>query len=121
MGLWVLANRLQMPGLANGALDALEARRRQEGAIQTKSFSYVYNNTEEEDGLQRYIIDVCILMILSFSDEIKTEHFPEELTQDIFVASLTEQIKPEQTKAEQTKTEEDGGIDTARYHLKIER
>lgn len=110
MGLWILANRLRMPRLCNDALDALELRRRQEGGIQTRSFVYVYSNTTEEDPLRRYVVDVCILLMPSFSDDIKTEHFPEELTQDIFAASLIDGMK--------IKTE-DGEIDTTKYHSKV--
>ncbi|KAH7418926.1 hypothetical protein BKA64DRAFT_751236 [Cadophora sp. MPI-SDFR-AT-0126] len=106
MGLWVLAKRLQMPRLANDAVNALEARRRKEDEIQTKAFHFVYDSTEDGDPLRRYIADVCLLFPPQISEEHKKERFPDELVQDIIVASFADQIKPE-----------DGGIDTARYHM----
>ncbi|KAL2075228.1 hypothetical protein VTL71DRAFT_171 [Oculimacula yallundae] len=108
MELWVLAKRLEMPGLSNAALDALEARRRQEGAFRTKSLAYVYEKTKEGDALRRYIVDVCSF-VPSFLEEIQKDHLPEDFMHDMFNASLEERVK----------TEEDE-VDASRYHLKLE-
>ncbi|KAK0123644.1 hypothetical protein ONS95_008658 [Cadophora gregata] len=109
MGLYVIAKRLQMPRLANDAIDALEARRRMEGDIQTKAFHSVYDNTEDGDPLRRYITDVCMHFKPHISERHKKERYPDELNRDIFVASLTDLMKPE-----------DGEIDTTKYHMKVE-
>ncbi|PVH70723.1 hypothetical protein DL98DRAFT_597567 [Cadophora sp. DSE1049] len=110
MGLWVLAKRLQMPRLANDAIDALEARRRKEGEIQTKAFHFIYEKTEEGDPLRKYIADVCAHFPPQITEKIKRERFPDELVQDIFITSLADRIKPE-----------DDEIDTTKYHTEAEK
>ena len=109
VGLWILGNRLQLPKLSNDALNALEARRRKEGAFQTKAFHYIYNNTKEGAPLRRYVTDVCAFFMPNLTEREKSEHFPEELNQDIFLASLIRRIKPENEE-----------IDPTAYYLTVE-
>ncbi|KAH7303511.1 hypothetical protein BKA65DRAFT_560592 [Rhexocercosporidium sp. MPI-PUGE-AT-0058] len=105
-----LVNKRGQPPYQHRAM-GVWARRRQEGVIQMKAFGYVYSNSKEGDGLRRYIVDICVLMMLSFSDDIKSENFPPELLQQhIFAASLIDQVKTEE-----------GEIDVTKYHLKVEQ
>jgi hypothetical protein len=115
IGLWVLAKRLCMAQLQNDAINMLDERRILENCIQVKSLRFVYENTETGDALRRYLVDVCLPRMHTFSLEIREYFFPNEFEKEVTGAELV--------KLERDVGEDDGegtgedGRDMRKYHV----
>jgi hypothetical protein len=115
IGLWVLAKRLFMAQLQNDAINMLDERRILENCIQVKSLRFVYENTEIGDALRRYLVDVCLQRMHTFSLEIREDFFPNEFEKEVTSAELV--------KLERDGGEDDGegtgedGRDMRKYHV----
>ena len=87
MQLWVLAERLNMPALQNDAIDGIEARRVDMGEeIQTKTFNYIYSQTNKSAMLRKYLVDICAPQMGNFKQKVLQENFPKEMLDEIVEA-----------------------------------
>lgn len=104
-----------MAQLQNDPINMLDERRILENCIQVKSLRFVYENTETGDALRRYLVDVCLPRMHTFSLEIREDFFPNEFEKEVTGAELV--------KLERDVGENDGegtgedGRDMRKYHV----
>jgi len=115
IGLWVFGKILQMPKMQNDAIELLEARRTKHdgNTIQTRAFGFVYKHTAVDDGLRRYLVDVCASMMDALASEVKKGDFPKEMLQEIQDAKL---VELEDGKGEPD-LETGAGLDITKYFV----
>jgi hypothetical protein len=72
-----------MPQLQNDAIEVLERRRVLEACSQIKSPQFVYQNSRAGDGLRRYLVDTCLLIMQTCTPRTVNDFFPEEFLDEI--------------------------------------
>lgn len=110
MRLWILGKSLNIPELQNDAIDALEARRRHDGKIETNILRFVYANTVKGDGLRSYMIHICAGT--SFDEDVIRDKLPLSFINDM------DESKPIKIEGEQTAADK-VEVNTRLYHVNI--
>ncbi len=100
-----------MPTMQNDAIDMLDARRELEKTIQIKSLDYVYKNTIVGDGLRRYLVDVCVPVMHTFSPKMVKDFFPKEFLEELTEAQFVKLENREKKMGMETER------DMSRYHV----
>ena len=108
--LWVLAEKLLMPGLQNCAIDLLHQRRIDTGRIATKTIQWVYDNTMFGCPLRKMFLDQCANKLI----DTYVLDYPEEFPKDMLI-ELVVVLRGIVTDAKVAKV-----LDPANYYVKEE-
>ncbi|TAQ88742.1 hypothetical protein B7494_g2906 [Chlorociboria aeruginascens] len=88
--LWVLADKLFLPGLQNLAIDAIRQRLDETKSIPSSTFEKLYELTSTESPLRRLAVDQCVCYSVDTTFKRVPSDYPHEMLIDIATAMKCE-------------------------------